>query len=68
MRVRYRAVGLRVFVYIVRDHTRPTVPRGRSAAALRDDGEVPRILVILRMTREGKGLTNRRRLQSVTAA
>ena len=57
MRVWCRAVVLRGFVYFVRDHTRPTVPRGRSAAALRDDGEVPEILVTSEVTRVGKGLT-----------
>ena len=51
-----RAVGLRVFVYFVRDHTRPTVPRDRSAAALRDVGEVPEILIMLYMISKGKGL------------
>ena len=51
-------MGLRVFVYFVRDHTRPTVPRGRSAAALRDDGEVPEILITLYVIRKGKGLTD----------
>ena len=51
------AVGVRVFVYFVRDHTRPTVPRDRSAAALRDVGEVPEILIISDMIRVGKGLT-----------
>ena len=56
MRVWCRAVVLRGFVYFVRDHTRPTVPRGRSAAALRDDGEVPEILIMLYMIRMGKGL------------
>ena len=39
------AVGLRGFVYLVREHNRPTIPRDRSAAALRDDGEVPEILL-----------------------
>ena len=56
MRVWCRAVVLRGFVYLVRDHTRPTVPRGRSAAALRDDGEVSEILVLSDRTRVGKGL------------
>ena len=42
-----RAVVLRGFVYFVRDHTRPKVPRNRSAAALRDVGEVPEILNLL---------------------
>ena len=49
-------MGLRVFVSFVRIHTRPTVPRGRSAAALRDDGEVPEILPPLKGGRVGKGL------------
>ena len=47
---------LRGFVYFVRDHTRPTVPRGRSAAALRDDGEVPEILLLSVRSSVGKGL------------
>ena len=50
-----RAVVLRGFVYFVRDHTRPAVPRVRSAAALRDDGEVPEILFWSRRTGGGKG-------------
>ena len=33
-RVQRRAVGLRGWVYFVGTHTRSTVPRGRSAAAL----------------------------------
>ena len=56
VRVWCRAVGLRVFVYFVRIHTRPTVPRGRSAASLGDDGEGPEILIMLYMIRVGKGL------------
>ena len=52
-----RAVSLRVFVYFVRDHTRPTVPRGRSAAALRDVGEVPEILHLSERCRTGKWLS-----------
>ena len=55
-RVRRRAVGLRGFVYFVGTHTRSTVPLGRSAAALGAIIEGPQILVILRMTRVGKGL------------
>ena len=56
MRVWCRAVVLRGFVYFVRDHTRPTVPRGRSAAALRDDGEVSEILFLSERNSKGKGL------------
>ena len=51
-----RAVVLRGFVYFVRDHTRPMVPRGRSAAALRDVGEVPEILITCHVISKGKGL------------
>ena len=56
MRVWCRAVVLRGFVYLVRDHTRPTVPRGRLAAALRDDGEVSKILFTSDVNSKGKGL------------
>ena len=56
MRVWCRAVGLRVFVYFVRIHTRPTVPRGRSAASLGDDGEGPEILFTSEVNSKGKGL------------
>ena len=56
MRVWCRAVVLRGFVYFVRDHTRPTVPRVRSAAALRDDGEVPEILLLSDSNSKGKGI------------
>ena len=43
-RVQRRAVGLRGLVYFVGTHTRSTVPRGRSAAALGDDATVAQIL------------------------
>lgn len=56
VRVWCRAVGLRVFVYFVRIHTRPTVPRDRSAAALGDDGEGPEILFTSEVNMVGKGL------------
>ena len=54
--MRRRAVGLRGFLYFVRTHTRPTVPRDRSAAALRGDGTVAQTLVLSDRTRKGKGL------------
>ena len=56
VRVWCRAVGLRVFVYFVRIHTRPTVPRGRSAEVLGDDGEGPEILFSSEEKRSGKGI------------
>ena len=56
VRARRRAVGLRGLVYFVRTHTRSTVPRGRSAAALGGDGTVAKILLLLRSNRMGKGL------------
>ena len=43
-------------VYFVGTHTRSTVPRGRSAAALGADATVAQILIMLYMIREGKGL------------
>ena len=43
--MRRRAVGLRGFLYFVRTHTRPTVPRDRSAAALGGDGTVANTLI-----------------------
>ena len=43
-------------VYFVGTHTRPTVPRGRSATALGDDATVAQILVLSDRTRKGKGL------------
>jgi len=46
-------------VYFVGTHTRSTVPRGRSAAALGDDATVAQILVPSVGTRVGKGLINR---------
>ena len=58
-----------MFVYFVRDHTRPTVPRDRSAAALRDVGEVPEILVCFKQTGKGKGLSiiEKRRLVEIAS-
>ena len=44
-------------VYFVGTHTRSTVPRGRSAAALGADATVAQILIMLYMIRVGKGLT-----------
>ena len=43
-------------VYFVGTHTRSTVPRGRSAAALGDDATVAKILLLLKRSRVGKGL------------
>ena len=43
-------------VYFVGTHTRSTVPRGRSAAALVADATVAQILVLSDRTRVGKGL------------
>ena len=43
-------------VYFVGTHTRSTIPRGRSAAALGDDATVCQILVWSYQTRVGKGL------------
>ena len=56
-RVQRRAVGLRGLVYFVGTHTRSTVPRGRSAAALGADATVAQIFVPSKGTRVGKGLT-----------
>ena len=43
-------------VYFLGTHTRSTVPRGRSAAALVADATVAQILIMLYMIRVGKGL------------
>ena len=43
-------------VYFVGTHTRSTVPRGRSAAALGADATVAQTLVLLSRTSVGKGL------------
>ena len=48
-------LGLRGLLYFVRIHTRPTVPRGRSAAALGGDGTVANILITCHVIRGGKG-------------
>ena len=60
-RVQRRAVGLRGFIYFVGTHTRSTVPRGRSAAALGADascyGRAPQILLTSDVKRVGKGLS-----------
>ena len=55
-RVQRRAVGLRGLVYFVGTHTRSTVPRGRSAAALGADATVAQILVPWHGTNVEKGL------------
>ena len=49
-------MGLRGLVYFVGTYTRPTVPRGRSAAALGDDATVAQILIPWHGIRVGKGL------------
>ena len=43
-------------LYFVPTHTSPTEPRGRSPAAHTAAAVAPRILVMLNMTSEGKGL------------
>ena len=55
-RVQRRAVGLRGFIYFVGTHTRSTVPRGRSAAALGADATVAQILIVSETISVGKGL------------
>ena len=50
-------MGLRGLVYFVGTHTRSTVPRGRSAAALGADATVAQILFTSEVNRVGKGLT-----------
>ena len=52
-----RAVGPRVFVYLVPVHTTATVSRGRSPGPLPGFGELLQVLVVLNTTRKGKGLT-----------
>ena len=52
-------MGLRGLVYFVGTHTRSTVPRGRSAAALGADATVAQILFSSEEKRVGKGLKGR---------
>ena len=55
-----RRVGTRLgFGQLIPSHTRPTVPWGRSRAALGAGDKVAQILVISEMTRGGRGLSSR---------